>query len=283
MLFYIQVIFMNEKLIETQSNLIKQAETELIQSNQLLESLQQEKGLQEESDLDELDSLKSLILVLQYRLDTQNALSQLGHLQQYLLQLLGIEAKHSFEFNLERLAFALGTDELKQILAMLHHLVDSLLRVIAQKQLKESHDKRKSLEQTKQFKPIDTLVKVLNKQKLFMAKLEELKLVLENIGGAPQPGIIYDHIAALQGPISRFYQALQHGLGISNSLYQQLQKKNQLSYQLPDTLLKPEHVIRDMNFHPESQRLFKTTLERNKIENLEERAAAKRLGHFFNH
>ncbi|HFL3389827.1 TPA: hypothetical protein ACG3OE_003092, partial [Legionella pneumophila] len=100
---------MNEKLIETQSNLIKQAETELIQSNQLLESLQQEKGLQEESDLDELDSLKSLILVLQYRLDTQNALSQLGHLQQYLLQLLGIEAKHSFEFNLERLAFALGT------------------------------------------------------------------------------------------------------------------------------------------------------------------------------
>lgn len=55
---------MNEKLIETQSNLIKQAETELIQSNQLLESLQQEKGLQEESDLDELDSLKSLILVL---------------------------------------------------------------------------------------------------------------------------------------------------------------------------------------------------------------------------
>lgn len=216
---------MNEKLIETQSNLIKQAETELIQSNQLLESLQQEKGLQEESDLDELDSLKSLILVLQYRLDTQNALSQLGHLQQYLLQLLGIEAKHSFEFNLERLAFALGTDELKQILAMLHHLVDSLLRVIAQKQLKESHDKRKSLEQTKQFKPIDTLVKVLNKQKLFMAKLDELKLVLENIGGAPQPGIVYDHIAALQGPISRFYQALQHGLGLSNSLYQQLQKK----------------------------------------------------------
>lgn len=52
---------MNEKLIETQSNLIKQAETELIQSNQLLESLQQEKGLQEESDLDELDSLKSLL------------------------------------------------------------------------------------------------------------------------------------------------------------------------------------------------------------------------------
>lgn len=155
---------MNETLIEIHSNLIKQAETELIQSNRLLESLQQEKELPEEFESDELDSLKSLILVLQYRLDTQNALSQLGHLQQYLLQLLGIEAKHSFEFNIERLAFALGTDELKQILSMLNHLVDSLLRVIAQKQLKESQDKKKSLQQTKQFKPIDTLVKVLNKQ-----------------------------------------------------------------------------------------------------------------------
>lgn len=274
---------MNEKLIEIQSNLIKQAEEELTQSNQLLESLQQEKELLEEFPLDELDSLKSLVLVLQYRLDTQSVLGQLGKLQQYLLQLLGVEAKHSFEFNIERLAYALGTEELKQILAMLNHLVDSLLRVIAQKQLKDSLDRKKSLQHVKQFRPLDTLVNVMNKQKVFLAKLDELKLVLENIGGAPQPGIIYDHIAALQGPISRFYQALQHGLALSHSLYQQLQKKNQLNYQLPDTLLKPEHIIRDMEYHLEPQRLFKASMERNKIESLEERAAAKRLGHFFNH
>lgn len=274
---------MNDKLIEIQSNLIKQAEEELTQSNQLLESLQQEKELLEEFPLDELDSLKSLVLVLQYRLDTQSVLGQLGKLQQYLLQLLGVEAKHSFEFNIERLAYALGTEELKQILAILNHLVDSLLRVIAQKQLKDSLDRKKSLQHVKQFKPLDTLVNVMKKQKVFLAKLDELKLVLENIGGAPQPGIIYDHIAALQGPISRFYQALQHGLALSHSLYQQFQKKNQLNYQLPDTLLKPEHIIRNMEYHLEPQRLFKASMERNKIESLEERAAAKRLGHFFNH
>ncbi|KGP63416.1 hypothetical protein EP47_02395 [Legionella norrlandica] len=272
---------MNEKLIKSQSMLIKQAEEELNQSNQLLGSLKQEAELSEEFPVDELDSLKSLTLLLQYRLDTQNALNQLSQLQQYLLQLLGIEAKHSLEFNIERLAFALGTDELKQILSMLNHLVDSLLRILAQKQLKDSLDKKKSQQQRKQYKPLDTMVKVIDKQKSFLAKLNELKLVLENIEGAPHPGIVYDHIAALQGPISRFHQALQHGLILSNGLYQQLEKKSQFNYQLADTVLKPEHIARNMHYPPELQRLFKPSIAHNKIENLEERAAAKRLGHFF--
>lgn len=273
---------MNETLIKAQSTLIAQAEEDINQSNMFLETFVQEWVHPADGTLSDLENLRSMQLVLQYRLDTQNALNQLGHLQQYLLQLLGIESKHSAEFNMERLAFALGSDDLQHILSMLNHLVDSLLRIIAQNQQKQILDRKKALEKTKNLKQIDLLIKVMSKQKSFSSKISELKIALESIGGAPQPGVVYDHIAALQGPVSRFAQALQHGLILSGGLYQQLQQKSHLQYHLADTIHKTEQILQNLHYQPEQQRLFKTALENNKIESLEARASARRLSNFFN-
>ncbi|MBL7479509.1 hypothetical protein [Legionella bononiensis] len=270
-------------LITDQKNLINQAEKDLNESNHLLEEFKI--GWDQTSDhpLSDPDAVRTMQLVLQYRLDTQKALYQLSGMQQYLLQLLGIEPQHSDLLNRERLAFALGSDDLQNVLAMLNHLVDSLLRIIAHNQLNQILDKKKSLERSKNLKLIDVMVKAIEKQKSFVSKMEELKLALEDIEGAPQPGIIYDHIAALQGPVSRFYQALQHGLVLNHSLYQHPQNKSNLQYQLKDTVQSADQNLKIFNYNPSQQRLFKPATENNKIENLEVRASAKRLGHFFNH
>ena len=276
---YMDLMSMN---INDLSTLINQAEVELTQSHQLLESFKLAWDKTPEHPLDDPDTIRAIQLVLQYRLDTQSALYQLNKLQQYLLQLLGIEPLHSAEFNIERMAFALGSDELKQTLSMLNHLIDSLLRIISQSQKQQILDKKHSLEQLKNRKFIDVILKVIDKQKIFTAKLGEVQLILENIGGAPHPGVIYDHIAALEGPVSRFSQALQHGLILSGGIYQQLQQKQNLKPYLEDTLLKVEQPLQNFHYSPEQQRLFKPGLENNRIQSLEARATEKRLGNFFN-
>lgn len=264
------------------NSILKQAEIELNQSSHLMELFSEESdGSTDFSDADS-SAIETLILVLQYRLDTQNLLIQLGRLQHYLLQILGIESKQSFETKMERLSHALGSDELKHVLSMMNHLVDSLSRTLAQ-QSKSTLGNRVVLKSTKSDSLLNIINKSLSHQKSFAVKMTELKLVLENIPGAPHQGIVHDHIAALQGPISRFQQALQHGLVLSGGLYQQLEKKTQLQYQVPDTLLQPSQVFQHGMTSPELQRLFKPTLGPSETQRLEERATAKRLGHFFNH
>lgn len=273
---------MNDTLIKSQTDLVKKAEEEITQSNQLLESFVNEWNKTSEHPLEDLANIRTLQLVLQYRLDTQNSLNQLSKLQNYLLQLLGIEAMHSQEVNMERLAFALGNDDLQHVLTMLNHLVDSLLRVLAHNLQHQSLDRKKALERTKTTKLIDIMAKVIEKQKNFSSHINELKLSLESVEGAPHPGIILDHIAALEGPISRFHQALQHGLILSSGLYQQMHLQNNLKFQLADTLQTPEQAFEHVNYHPEHQRLFNPTYKNTDADRLEERALAKRLGNFFN-
>ncbi len=165
---------------------------------------------------------------------------------------------------------------------MLNKLIDALLRIIAQNTQHQIIDRKKSLERLKNQKYVDLMVKVIVKQKAFVSKIHELRLTLEDQGGAPHPGVIYDHIAALKGPISRFYQALQHGLILSISLYQQMKLKFHLQYQLEDSLVKTDHPLQNFNELKE-QRLFKSGLENTNLVRLEERASTKRLSNFFNH
>ncbi|KTD83083.1 hypothetical protein [Legionella waltersii] len=272
---------MNEQIVALKSK-IKQADEELTRSNQYLELFSQE--VEDSSDFSGGDetSLKTLALVLQYRLDTQNVLIQLGKLQNYLLQLLGIESQHSYEMNVERLSHALGTDELKQILSRLNHIVDSLLRILAL-QNKSTLGAKPLLINTKNEKMLNVIHKALSHQQTFATKMAELQLVLENIPGAPHQGVILDHIAALQGPVSRFEKALQHGLVLSSGLYQQLENKKQLQFQVPNTVVQPSMVLQNNMSSPGLKSLFKPSPQLSDAERLEERAAAKRLGHFFNH
>ncbi|KTD31762.1 hypothetical protein Lmor_2638 [Legionella moravica] len=270
-------------LINDQQKLIDQAEQNLNESNQLLEGFMRGWDQTNAQPLNDPDVIRTMQLVLQYRLDTQNALYQLSGLQQYLLQLLGIEPQHSDLINRERLAFALGSDDLQYVLTMLNQLVDSLLRMIAHNQLNQVLDKKKALERTKNIKLIDIMLKVIEKQKSFVTNMNELKLALEDIGGAPQPGVIYDHIAALQGPVSRFYQALQNGLVLIQSLDTKPQNTLNAAFQLNDTVQSADQNLKIFNYNPAQQRWFKPVIENNQTEQLELRASAKRLGHFFNH
>ena len=279
--FFIISYSMNDNSSSKESLLIAKAEAELNDANVLLESFAAEWNQTTEHPLDDLDNLRILQYLLQYRLDTQNALSQLNKLQQYLLQLLGIEKIHSLDLNIERLSFALGSDDLHQILSILNQLVDSLLRVLAHILQQQSLDRKKALKHAKKLKQIDILVKVSEKTHSFVVDLEQLKLTLEDVAGAPHPGLILDHIAALEGPISRFQQALQHGLIVSAGLYHQLQNKPHLDSQLADTLQKTNQLIANLQYQPQQQRLFSTPIENTNMARLEERAAAKRLGNFF--
>lgn len=269
--------------IESQIALLNKAEQDLTESNRLLEAFKTQWDEAPEHPLDDVENIRTMQLILQYRLDTQGALYQVAKLQQYLLQLLGIEAKHSAEFNIERLAYALGSEDLHQILNLLNNLVDALLRIIAHYQNQQSLDRKKTQEQLKKTRFVEAMVHVMEKQKSFTASINQLKLALEDIGGAPQAGVIYNHIAALEGPISRFELALQHGMILSGGFYQQLQKKSNLEFMLADTIQKADQALHTMNHHPEQQRLFTPVKEPAQSERLEEWAATRRLSNFFNH
>lgn len=271
------------QLIQQQNNLLKLAESELTQSNQLMESFITHWKETIEQPLDDFESLHGLKLVLQYRLDTQSTLNQLNSLQLYLRQMLGIEPQHTLDMNLERLSYALGTDDLRQLLTMLNHMVDSLTRILAHHLNQQALDRQKGLLHLKRHQSIELLTKAIEKQNAFSAHCNEVKLTLENIGGAPHPGVIYDHLAALDGPISRFHQALQHGLVLGYSVYQQLEQKNRLQLQLTDTVQNPNQLMHHMNYSSASNHLFTQSPGRTPAERLEERASAKRLGNFFNH
>ena len=81
-------------------------------------------------DMDEEDEsgegARILQMILAYRLDTQAALQALLQLDHGLMQALGVSSHHTESINIERMAFALGQDDLKQILHALSKLLDSL-------------------------------------------------------------------------------------------------------------------------------------------------------------
>ncbi len=276
------VLNMNNFFITHQSTLLHDAENQITQSNYLLEEFAKEWSKVSISPLVDIETIRTFQLILQYRLDTQSTLRQLSSMQNYLRQLLGIETLHSIDLNIERMEYALGNEDLHHILAMLNKLVDALLSIVAQNIPHHIIEKKKSLESSKKHKLFELIARVIEKQKAFVSTIDELRHSLEDQGEAPYPRIVYDHIAALEGPISRFYQALQHGLILSASLYQQMDFESHLEYQLANTLVRTDQLLQ--NFNPlNEQGIFKPVLENTKSIRLEERASIKRLGNFFNH
>src|SRR3990167_11188165 len=107
---------------------------EAIQSaNGLLSHLFQ--GIDEASlmDMPPEEKAHAVQLILQYRLDTQDALATLVRLDNGILQVLGINRLQSSRVLIERLMYALGKDDLKNILRALSLLVQSLQKMAYQK------------------------------------------------------------------------------------------------------------------------------------------------------
>ncbi|WP_133128411.1 hypothetical protein [Legionella nagasakiensis] len=225
-----------------------------------------------------------LQLILQYRLDAQDALVMLLQIDNGLLQILGIDTRHSSQVNLERMAFALGQDDLKQILRALSLLVTSLLRIAHRSQYHLSRDTRKSrlscpvnLVCAKQY---GRLQKAVELQQAFLKLMTEFKRNLKQLIKRAAIGPVLDHIAALRGPVSQFFQAIQHGLAISHDFYARFNIGLKEDRTIGAILQEAEVVLQQIPSLYQHHQLF-TPVRQDSSERLEQRASEKRLGHFF--
>jgi hypothetical protein len=257
-------------------DLAEQTEKELKDAQQIADEILK---LEPPTEVEEI--VLNIQLLLQYRLNCQDALHVLAQLDRHLLSILGIEARHSAAINFERMSYALGSLDLKQILNALSLLVQSLLKVAARYQ----HEKTASFQDKAAKSPKKTRVcsqlYELNTKQSWTVKLLNKMLVELTLIKYEAIGPVYDHIAALQGPVSRFYQAIQHGLAVSLQLYERFSKNHTLVQELEPLLNKTNELLlnlsRVMQPKPSSLGYFKEKSH----EQLEERAAAKRLRPFF--
>ena len=88
-----------------------------------------EANLQDEEAQDG-SGFRELQFILQYRLGNQDALQALLQCQHTLCQIIGVSPENSAEINYERLAYALGRDDLHVALTLLNQLSESLLKLL---------------------------------------------------------------------------------------------------------------------------------------------------------
>ena len=297
------------------------------------------------SDYESQTLIRAHQLLLQYRLDTKNAINSLLLCNQALAQALGIEPQNDFATNLERAAFALGKDELLNELSILSHLTNELRKVLdlAEKaqmeQEKELRELKKLLAKLNNKRSIkeDALIKqddeleeseeinlkkvkgasyhrkiskfermllsAIDLQVNFTHSIDQLTESLHVFGNLPQFSIIYDYLAGLKGPISRFEQALQNGMTLSSTLLNQIQtslgldvrktQSNQVIHQFNQALVKTMGVQKQLlqQSHNKLQQIKNTALslthENQKKQNLQQKqieadSVAKRMLNLFN-
>jgi len=268
--------------------IINQASIQLAKSQEILKKLLEDEDGDSSSSGDfTIENAQILQLILQYRLDTQDALIKLLQLDNSLLQILGISRHHAPQINMERMKYALGNDDLRHILHALSQLVNSLLRIAYHYQQSLHKDSKPKIPQ-KSFKNAEKYAKVerqlqaaITHQIKFSSLIEDIQYNLDEWNKLAAIGPIYDHIAAYQGPISHFFQALQNGFEVTHSIYQKTYTEVQLENNLGNLLHLADNVLK--NFPPiyQPQHFFKPLPNPVTPERLEQRATAKRLGNFF--
>lgn len=234
-------------------------------------------------DLSEEETILKIQLILQYRLSCDNALGFLLRMDNNLLYFLGIQPQQSAKMNLDRLAYAIGHEDLKQILNVLAILTGSLSKIASLYKSRQTSFSLKESSFRKKHYIIKELSTLLAKQNQFVNILEKLHLKIDQILKFQASGPIFDHIAALRGPISYFYQACINGLEQSKYLYQQANKTPLLNYKLDELLKETKQVLHSMPslYNPTPNYSKKQLDPPMNSEQLEQRASAKRLRPFF--
>lgn len=269
---------MNPDFLNKWNGLVTEASKLLVDSQDQLTYLVKEAEREALSPEEEIISLQ---LVLEYRLSNQDALVSLLKLDKHLLYVLGIQPQHSEKTNLERIAYALGNDDLKQVLHALNQLLEHLLRVARRHQNQQKE--RPQQKQEKTCKIIKRMRAINLKQSLFLNVILTLEKSVTEILTLEAVGPIHDHIAAIRGPVSQFHQAILHGLAQSQILYEHVNKNQTINLSFDSLIKKTEQVLQHMpsiykpqpNYSP-GHFVTKTA------EELEERAAIKRMRPFFN-
>ena len=223
---------------------------------------------------------RAIQLILSYRLDAQDALVKLLNLDYHILYALGIQPQHTAKTNKERITFALGTDDLKQVLHALNQLVDYLLRIANRYQ--NQHQHRHQLRETKDTKLLKGMQKLVTKQKTLTTYINDLSENIEQLLKLEVVGPVYDHVAALQGPISKFHQAILHGLNQAQRLYQHANKDAVLDHTLSAVLTEADLALKNIPsmFNPQPHHQLGHFATKTS-EELEQSAAIKRLRPFF--
>jgi hypothetical protein len=210
-------------------------------------------------------------------------LSFLLKMDHNLLYYLGIQPQHSAKMNMDRLAYALGSEDLKQILNVLAILSGSLSKIIERYKNSHASFELKQKKAPKQHIMLREASKLIIKQNQFLEVIHKLDLEIIQLLELQAAGPIFDHITALRGPISHFYQATINGLELAEKLYHQVNKTPLIDYQLTSVLKKTEEVLHLMpsiyNPHPNNPiKQFDCPMTSEQLEN---RAAAKRFRPFF--
>jgi hypothetical protein len=245
----------NNEIIQDFDGLLRQALFSQAKANEQIEKANQELANSSENDLQTLIHIHQL--TLSYRLDTQNIIKSLLSFNQGLCQTLGIEPQNDFVTNMERAAFALGTEELDQDFALLRELfkqlrktlelsekvrekqklelekLDKLLKKLGKKELEAAseeedeeneleHKHEKKYQREKRYPKLRSaeraLMTALDLQVNFAHSIDQLTEALQVFGNIPKFGLIYDYLAGLKGPISRFHLALQNGIGNTTTI-----------------------------------------------------------------
>lgn len=263
--------------------LVQQASKALYESQTVLNDLIANSEFTDASNELNEDTIQLVQLVLQYRLDSQTALARLFQVNKLLFQILGIEPQSSFNVNLERMAYALGSNDLHHVLYSLSQLVNSL-SLIANRYKKtlgkEYQQKQNAQSQQKHPKLYGKLQKAITFQKHFTYLIEKMSDSLHELKKGDIIGPILDHIAALRGPISQFFQAEQNGLELSYNLYQQINVSPHLTHTISTVLEQANLVLKELPPSPQHYHLF-TPAKVQTSEKLEQRASMKRLGNYF--
>lgn len=267
----------------TIDHLINEAQLYLNETQSLLSKLLQITTDSNDNGSSDEDKILKIQLILQYRLGCEDALSFLLSLDHNVLYYLGIQPQQSAKMNLDRLACAVGNEDLKQILNILAILTGSLSKIIAR--YKNTHTSFASQKRSSQKHHVTTkeFSRLLDKHNRFLDVLRKLDSEIEQIVKLQAGEPILDYIAALRGPISHFHQVIMNGLEQGKQLYLQVNKKPLLEYQLNNLLKEIEQVLHLMpstySLHPNYP--MKQFDHPATSEQLEQRASAKRLRPFF--
>lgn len=229
------------------------------------------------------DKVLNIQLTLQYRLSCEDALSILLKFDHNLLFALGVQPEQSIKVNKDRLAYAVGNEDLKQLLTILANLTTLLSKIVSRHKYNNSGFKFKSKQSQKSHSIARELSTLLVKQNKFLEVLQQLDPEISQLLKLQAGTAIFDYISALRGPISDFYQAMLHGLELGKQLYLELNKTPLIEYQL-NTLIKEAHEILHLMpsiYNSPSHYPIKQFDQTDTSEQLEQRAAAKRLRPFF--
>lgn len=272
---------MSSQRLDDLTKLVTKASQSLADTQQLLTNLVNESEVEIEMASPE-EEARCLQLILEYRLSNQDALVSLLNLDKHLLYILGIQPQHSAQTNLERLTYALGGDDLKQILHALSQLVEHLLRIAQRYQTQQKKYLNNKQKSERIVKIINGMQTIALKQLIFLDSIHALEKNIVQLLKFEAIGPIHDHIAGLRGPISQFYQAILNGLQESQLLYQQVNKNQPVHLAFDLLLKKADDVLQQMPSLYQPQPHYSLGHFTPKTsQQLEERAATKRMRPFF--